>query len=1534
MQHIPHPESAVAVIGMAGRFPGADDVRTLWANLRAGVDVSRAFAPEELEWPTPEAVSNDPAFVSSGYILDNIWDFDSEFFGYTPRQAAIADPQQRLLLEVAWQALEDSGHAGRLGEEHVGVFASGNFNLHALRTGAGVCITDPGRYMEFILGNDKDYLASQIAYHCNLTGPAINIQTACSSSLVSTALACQCLLAGQCDMALVAASAIRPEQKVGYLAGGEGGFSIDGRCRAFDAKASGMIDGNGVAAVVLKRLDEALTDGDRIMAVILGYGLNNDGGDKVGFSAPSVGGQARAINDALDMSGLDPLLIGYIETHGAGTPLGDPIEITALARNYALGRRGGRAVALGSIKTNLGHLDAAAGLAGLIKTTLCLKKGELPPSLHFERLNPAMDLDATPFYVNAALRPWRPERGRYAAVSAFGLGGNNAHLIMADAPEPAPRQMPPDQAHLLPFSAKSPKALEEMAENLASTLEGPDAPELADAAHTLQVGRKPFAARAAVTATSAAGAADAMRSKKWLHGDGRASRVMFMFPGVGLFRPDAGVKLYQREETFRQAVDQSAQALARLRPQWPAFTDVLMPGPARAQWAEELFRQPQFAMAATLIPALATARLLLDWGVRPQAVMGHSLGQYAAACLAGVFDLEQVLSLTLKRAELIEGAPPGGMLAVRATEDAVSRFMEGSLALAAVNSQGFCLVSGPLREVDDLERRLFSEGIDHTRLATNRAGHSPLLEPILPEFARFVDEQNPREANLPILCNLTGQWANPVTLTRGDYWARHLRHTVRFAASLDLLEREGNWTLLEVGPGASLVNSVKNHTQHFGAARALTTLGVQPQTVGRADLLAAVGQLWANGADVTWTKKISHPRARRVSLPTYPFQRQTHRPAPPTTAPSTRPSPEPVADSPLNWCHLAQWRQRPLTRRAAPPSATYWVLADGRGIGASLARSLRRTGARVALIRHGRSSVALAKDQASIAHDDPDAFTRLLDEAHDQNLLPQAVIHLWLPAPPNAKALFDGMETDLELGPFSLLRLIQAFRSRGLEPNFKLLSALSGATSLAGDEPVFPARAAMESFFLTAPLEFPGLGCRMLDLESGAPPALWRERISSELTDLMLETESQSQSLAVWRGRKRWLREYEPLALPPFDGAFLEHDGVYLILGGFGGIGQTLAATLARQGPVRLALLSRQAPPARPRWGALAAKHGLEHPMSARIRQCLELESMGAEVLPLSADLADARSLRAAMNQIMGQWGRLDGVIHAAGVTGGGLMELQDKAGCRANLDAKLRGMANLHGELSRSKPKFLLLCSSVGAHLGTVGQFDNTMGNLALDAYAHAPKLGYPVMSVDWDYWLEVGMVKALGEQHEQITGQRLEEGLRPQEGAAIFLAALTAGLPQVLVSQRDMEKRKTQDRRAEASKIDMLASARRWTSSTASPRPDLGRPATAATGDLERVLLLLWEEHLGLRGLGVDDSYVELGGDSLRALPLISKIKKIFDVDLPVRALFESAGVAGLARRLAATADEKDRLEQIAALYLELAATPAGRPGEEKIA
>ncbi|HZX27069.1 MAG TPA: condensation domain-containing protein, partial [Telluria sp.] len=844
---------SVAIIGMAGRFPGAADIEQFWRNLRDGVEGMRRV----------DSASAAPGFVNVVSSMDGIDQFDAGFFGVTPRDAAIMDPQQRHFLECAWEALEHAGYDPLAVPGSVGVYGGAGINTYLLENLYGSAgIRASVAPMQLVIGNQTDFLCTRVAHQFNLRGPAVVVQSACSTSLVAVHMACQALLNGECDMALAGGVAINVLNMDGYQHTEGSIFSRDGHCRPFDADASGTVAGNGAGIVVLKPLARALEDGDTIHAVIRGSAINNDGSDKIGFTAPSVAGQAAAIAEAHAVAGVTGEDISYIEAHGTGTKLGDPIEIQALQQAFSASTSERGFCAIGSVKSNFGHLDAAAGVAGLIKTTLALKHRQIPPSLHFATPNPHIDFSSTAFHVNAALRSW-PERGgtRLAGVSSFGIGGTNAHVVVEEYPRPeAVTEQGPE---LLVLSARSPVAARNQAERLRGHLEGLN---LADAAYTLRVGRHTFDWRIAVACDDAAAAADALRAARPVQrrSSGPAP-VAFMFPGQGAQYVNMARGLYEREAAFRAALDECIAGLDC------GLRDILFPPAGQEVQAADTLSRTEWTQPALFSVEYALARQFMHWGVQPSALVGHSLGEYVAACISGVFALPDALRLVAARGRLVAGLPRGSMLAVQLPESEVSPFLGDGLCLAGVNGPQACTLSGETTRLAELQSVLEARGVACQVLATSHAFHSSMLDPVLPEFRTLLQSVPMRAPSIPYLSNLTGDWITPEQATSPEYWVNHLRGTVRFGECVDRLLDVDGLLMLELGPGAALSNLVRRTRREHGK----NALNVLPHRLATdcplRTCLQALGDLWCAGADVDLSVLDTAPR-RRIPLPTYAFE--------------------------------------------------------------------------------------------------------------------------------------------------------------------------------------------------------------------------------------------------------------------------------------------------------------------------------------------------------------------------------------------------------------------------------------------------------------------------------------------------------------------------------------------------------------------------------------------------------------------------------------------------------------------------------------
>jgi amino acid adenylation domain-containing protein len=892
----PRLENAVAIIGMAGRFPEAATLEQFWDNLRHGVEsVRRIPEADLLAAGVSLATLRDPSYVPVAGVLGEVDLFDAPFFGFSAREAALLDPQHRLLLEAAWEALEDAGYDAERIAGPVGVYVGASVNsyfLHYLFSPREQLNSPDGA--QYFVGNDNNFLATRTSYKLGLRGPSLTIQTACSTSLVAVHLACQSLLNGECDMAIAGGVSVRVPQ-VGYFYRPGGILAPDGHCRAFDAQAGGSVMGSGLGVVVLKRIEDALADGDPIRAVILGSAINNDGALRIGYTAPSAQGQEAAIAEALALARVEPGTVSYVEAHGSGTPLGDPIELTALARAFGDGVAPG-SCAVGSVKTNIGHLDAAAGVAGLIKTVLALEHGEIPPSLHFTTPNPQIALASSPFYVSSGLRSWTMDGAapRRAGVSSFGMGGTNAHVVLEEAPRPGPSEPSSRPWQLLVLSAATPAALDAATPNLAAHLEAHPGEPLADVAYTLQLGRKVMRHRRAVVISEGENAADVLGRRepgRLLEGaEDRTDRsVAFLLPGLGDSHPGMGRGLYEGEPVFREAVDRCCRILEPYLGR--DLRQLLYPAdaPARGLDFKALVGRSEeaigsdldrtaFAQPAMFVTEYALAQLWKEWGVEPAALLGYSLGEYTAACLAGVFSMEDALRVVALRAQLIERLPAGMMLAVPLAESAVLPLLDENLSISAVNGPELCVVGGPAEAVQALEARLASQGLTTRRIRTSHAFHSRMMQPAAGELLRLLADVPLQAPEIPFLSNVTGTWITAAEATDPAYWVRHLLAPVRLDAGLTELWKGTDRLLLEIGPGASLSSLALQHPAAAGGSRiAVPSLpGAHEARPEPAFALGVLGRLWLGGARLDWTRLWEGERRRRLRLPTYPFERSRY----------------------------------------------------------------------------------------------------------------------------------------------------------------------------------------------------------------------------------------------------------------------------------------------------------------------------------------------------------------------------------------------------------------------------------------------------------------------------------------------------------------------------------------------------------------------------------------------------------------------------------------------------------------------------------
>ena len=1356
----------IAIVGMSGRFPGARTVDEFWRNIRDGLESVRRMSDEELTAAgVPPALLRDPDYVKASAVLDDMEMFDAPFFGFNPKEASIMDPQHRLFLECAWEALESAGHPPATFPGAIGVFAGcgmQSYMMYNLLPNRRV-MDSTGLFLVRHTGNDKDFLVTRVSYCLDLKGPAINVQTACSTSLVAIHLACQSLLSGECDMALAGGVTIELPHRQGYLYKDGEILSPDGHCRTFDASSQGTVFGSGAGVVTLRRLGDAIAEGDHIHAVIRGSAINNDGAGKVGYLAPSVDGQAAAIAEAIAVADVGADTISYVEAHGTATPVGDPIEVTALTQAFRATTDASGYCAIGSVKSNIGHLDTAAGVAGVIKTVEALKHRQIPPSLHFTAPNPSIDFANSPFFVNATLRDWTTDgTPRRAGISSLGVGGTNAHIVLEEAP--AARPPGPSRAwQLLLLSARTSDSLDSATANLADYfVEHPDV-SLPDAAYTLQAGRTPMRERRALVTADLRDAIATLESpapgRVTTHSAEADRPISFMFAGGGAQYPGMGADLYRDEPVYRAAVD---ECLALLRTSLPVdLRALLYPAEAEQAHAATQLERPSIALPALFITQYALAKLWMSWGVSPSSMIGHSMGEYTAAHLAGVFTLRDALALVALRGRLFERVPEGGMLSVPLPADELRPLLGAELSIAAINAPGLCVASGPTHALDALEKTLAAREVDCRRVRISIAAHSAMLEPILQEFGDFFRTVRMSAPKIPFVSNLSGTWITAEEATDASYWVRHLRQTVRFADGVKILLEDRTRVLLEVGPGRTLATLAKQQPDRLTSQPVLSSMRHPDDAVSDvAFVLGVLGELWTHGVEPDWAGFWGEQTRQRIPLPTYAFQRQRHwiDAIPAAAAQAPAPDRSERKQDIGDWFYQPAWT-RSLAPSRMPPRAgsrpRMLLLRDEAGPGALLAARLRAEGHEVIDVIAGDAFDRRPSGEFVVAPGAEGDFDRLVAALVAEGRVPQDVVHLWtLGASEASAAGTDALRHAEDRAFHSLVAFAQALGREEVSTPMCITVVSSGLQRLGDEQALSPERALLLGPVHVIPREYPNITCRSVDVvvpEGGS----WRE---GRLVDQLVAevTSDAAQPVVAYRGSDRWTQRLEPIALPADGASRVRDGGVYLITGGLGGMGLVLAEHLARTARARLVLVGRSAFPAREAWAEWLRHHGSSDRTARVIRQLMSIESSGGQVLVLQADITDRAQVQAAVERARSSFGTIHGVLHAAGAIDDGLMQLKTREAANRVLAPKVRGTLLLDEAFRGSALDFFVVFSSVSSMAGLAGQVDYAAANAFLDAFAHdrMAREGSLTLSIGWSSWQEVGMAAALASAGDSSSG------------------------------------------------------------------------------------------------------------------------------------------------------------------------------------
>lgn len=1347
-------EPSIAIVGMACHFPGAKNIDEYWSNLRDGVESVRFYSDEELiEFgETVESLAN-PNYVRAQPELLDFDRFDAKFWGFSPQDAAVTDPAHRLFLEVAYQSLEHAGHTGYDSEGTVGVFASSGASLYwmeHLKSNPNL-MEEMGEFLVRHTGNDMNFLATRLSYELDLRGPSLNVQTACSSTLVAIHLAVQSLLGEECDFAIAGGSTVLLPQKRGYIYKEGEILSPDGHCRPFDAKSAGTVFGSGAGSLVLRRLDDAIRDGDTVYAVIAGTAINNDGAQKIGYLAPGVEGQAGVISEALQFSGADANSISYIEAHGTGTQVGDPIELEALNQVFRAATSDRNFCRVGSVKSNIGHLGEAAGAAAIIKVVLALQNKKLPATINFETPNPEMELGDSPFSINDKLIDWEPINSkRLAGITALGAGGTNAHMIVAEAPAGEASSISQRRQQVIVLSAKTSSALTAASRNLANSIRDQAELNVADMAYTLQVGRRAYAHRKVLVVDDREDAIAKLESLSEKHVFESETKdqdkpLIMMFPGGGAQYAGMGIDLYASEPVYKEAFDAclnciDTDAATVIRQLVLTAEDV--------ENASSLLQQPSKTLPSLFATEYALAKLFMSWGAAPKAFIGHSMGEYTAACLAGVMQLQDAMRLVELRGRLFERVSSGGMLSVSLSAPDAKEHMSDDLDIAAVNAPDLCVASGPVGSIEKLQKLLEQKDIDCTRIRIEVAAHSSMLDEILDEFRVFCRTINLSKPEIPFTSNLTGSWISDEEAIDPDYWVSHLRNTVRFAENVETAVSGSPSVLLEVGPGRTLTNLALAGS--VGGVVALNSMRhANEQYSDLSYALESLGQVWGHGAAIDWDALRKNESRQRIALPTYPFERKVYWIDPGNVALSADADPSgPITkrSDPNEWFGQLAWIQRslaPITDQSTSSenSGSWLIFEDNVGLSNVLIDKLGSSN-RLVRVRQGSNFVQSSEDSFQLSGGNVEDLSKLFSSLSE---LPQHILYCWpttLPSdtPASSAERLNDYDESMRLCFWGLFNLAKVLGEQ--DETIQLTVVSSDMHGIAG--PGSPEKTLLLGPVTVLPRELANVQTRSIDVSASSLTADVLEKLAMQILGEIWS--NGDDRVVAYRGPDRWVRQISNVTLPVQSEStlWLRGGGTFLITGGLGGIGLSIAQHLAKTGAGKLVLMSRRALPKKMDWESWISDHSDEDETSLIIQKLFEIEALDCSVLTVSADVTNETNMSAAIGDVITQCGEIHGVIHAAGSMDDQLIMMKSVESAQSVIDAKVKGALILDKVLATQKLDFFTVFSSVASYLGLPGQADYTAANAFLDAFARnrSHQAAGRSIAINWNAWRDVGMV------------------------------------------------------------------------------------------------------------------------------------------------------------------------------------------------
>ncbi|MDF1756883.1 MAG: amino acid adenylation domain-containing protein [Legionellaceae bacterium] len=1493
-------EKFIAVIGMASKFPGSDNTNEFWQSIINKEESISFFTKAQLnDAGINQDLINNQDYVPARGILSDVDKFDAAFFGYTPYEASLMDPQHKVFLEQAWTALEDAGYVAETFPGSIGVFAGMNDSSYLqnniLKNKKVQADFD---LQQIMLATSPHYLATKVSYTMGLTGPSLSVNTACSTGLVSIAMASENLKNFSCDMALAGAINIVTPQKSGYLYREMGIFSPSGHCNVFDKGAEGTVLSNGCGVVVLKRLSDALKDNDNILAVIRGWATNNDGSAKAGFTAPSINGQVRCIDKAITSANILPTDIEYIETHGTGTLLGDPIEISALTKGYQYDvYKRANYCAIGSVKSNIGHTDTASGIAGFIKATIALDKKTLPPNINFTETSPQIDFTKTPYFVNTTTQPWQTKHKlRTAAVHSLGFGGTNAHVIIQEAPEIQSSKS--KSANVLILSAKTSSSLSNLTAKIHDyllTIRNIDNNEhiIADSTYTLQIGRKHFNWRMAIPYSNIDQLITILGCEKQisLHisppKEQTIKQIIFGFTGQGSQYTNMAYDLYREHQLFKEIVDECCEKIKDdlqldLR-------DILFTNKQNQYDNNKQIRQTKYSQPTLFIIEYALTKLLSSFGIKPTAMIGHSVGEYVAATIAGVFSLNDALKLIVARAKLMDLTKPGTMLAVPMSREAIIPLLTKTVDLAVHNAPNLCVIAGPKQDINKLElilnEKLKESGLSCQHLHTSHAFHSQAMDDILSEFLEVTTKIKCNLPSTPYISNLTGRWITESDLKDKKYWLKHLRNTVLFSDGVQQLNLSKDDIFIEVGPGITLNQVIKQQIKQPAILMHTLPHSGNYQHNSSETFMSTIGKLWQSGIEISWSSLYTNEIRKRISLPTYAFDKKTH-----WISAGNKSNLSKSSNFKKNALYCPTWERKeklPFNQKEDPATITSWLLFDDDLV---FVPKLNSTHESVYTISSGPTFRQTSEFTFTINPKNKDDYLKLLTTIN----LPfdkVTILHTWLDNSINREL---NNEQVLAKGPYCLLFLAQAFSEAYPNKSIHGLILTNEIYNVFGIESVNPYKSAILGPCKVIPQEYSNICLKLIDIEKGSTycPIL----INRILSEANTVSHADFKREIAYRGNYQWERKL----LDCTDNLQINTDnrlkkaGVYIITGGLGGIGLSLAKYLAKNYQANLILITRKNILAQNKWqDYLKNDENKKNEDYSKINKLLSIKNTASSLTIFESEIEDGAKLNLTIQSVKSRFGHINGVIHAAGVPGRGVAQLKTIEEYERVLSPKLYGTENLIDSLKSEPLDFIIFMSSITAITGFPGQIDYCSANRILDAYIDAPsRFKYPVFcqTMNWQAWRDVGMA---ANSKTLLIELNETNSTDPEDGCFLFEKIINSNNNQVIISNEDLN----------------LYTANQLNAVTKSKniKQEIIDEDNCQS-HITKTLLDLWRDILGISQISLDDDFYELGGHSLLAISLLSKIRSRFAINIPSTILFKVRTIRALTKVIQSYKEEID--------------------------